>query len=150
MGAEMGAETSNSTCSGSLRKYLSYLYVYDLYRRSSLAIRCIVGSLTPTINNFRNDCPGSFEINAWALSITAEVLVVRFFEWLFLAGILKSSLDCCPYILPHHKRLVSGIQRTELFRCWAPSAKAFDDAAFLSTLRTWFQYRGHIENMTVY
>ena len=41
--------------------------VYDLYRRSSLAIRHIVGSLTSTIDaNFRNDCSGSSEISAWA------------------------------------------------------------------------------------
>jgi len=37
--------------------------VYDLYRKSSSAIRRTVASLTPTIDaNFRNDCPGLSEI----------------------------------------------------------------------------------------
>jgi len=69
--------------------------VYDLYQKSSSAIRRIVGSLTLTIDaNFRNNCFGSSEISAWTLSTTPGVLAVHSFEWLFLAGILEPSLDC--------------------------------------------------------
>jgi len=43
--------------------------VFDLYRRFSSAIRRIVGSLTPTIDaDFRNDCPESSKISAWAFN----------------------------------------------------------------------------------
>jgi len=34
------------------------------------------------------------------------------------------------------------------FRCWAPSAKAFDDRGSSIILHTWFQHLGYFENMT--
>jgi len=129
----MGAEMSNSACQqpGSLREICRIFNMYDLYRRSSSAFRCIVGSLTPTIDaNFRNNCPGSSEISVWILSVTAGILAVCSFEWLFLADILEPSLDCSKaiyFVTICHKRLISGIQRIELFPFWASSAKAFDN-----------------------
>ena len=42
-----------------------------------------------------------------------------------------------PYILSQcHKRLISGIQKNELFRSWAPNAKAFDARGSSIILRT--------------
>jgi len=40
----------------------------------------------------RNDCPRSFEISAWALSMTVRILAMRSCEWLFLST-SNSSLD---------------------------------------------------------
>ena len=92
--------------------------VYDLYRKSSSAFGRIVGLLTLTIDaNFRNDCPGSSEISTWALLTMREssrcVLLSdssSLAYWKLRWTVLK------PYLLPkHHKRLISGIQRTVLF-----------------------------------
>jgi len=52
-----------------------------------------------------------------------------------------------------YKRLISDIQRTELFSLLsAASAKAFDDRDSSIILCTWFskQHRGYFENMIVY
>ena len=90
--------------------------LYDLYQRFSSAIRRIVDSLTPTIDaNFRNDCPGSSALKFFqrlrgssrcVFSSDSSSLTYWNFRW----TVLKQ------YILPQrHKRLISGIQRTELF-----------------------------------
>jgi len=74
-------------------------------------------------------------------------LAVRSFEWLFLAGILESSLDCfaifCHNVINNWSRVS---KEPNYFRCWAPSAKAFDDRGFSIILRIWFQHRSHLEN----
>ena len=106
-----------------------------------MAFRRIVGSLTPTIDaNFRNHCPGSSEISAWALSMTARVLA--FFRatlpsWNFHSTVLK------PYILPQCHKWSRISKESNYFRCWAPSAKTFDDRGS-SIICIYF------ENMTVY
>jgi len=99
---------------------------------------------------FATDCPGSSEINAWALSTTVGILAMRSFEWLFFAGILEPSLNCskvrkfdCSNILPQRQ-----FKESNYFHCWAFSAKVFDDRGSSSILRIWFQHRGHFENMT--
>ena len=101
----------------------------------------------------RNDCPRSSEISAWALSTTAEILAVRSFEWLFLAGILEPSIRLFKSCIFCHN-VINGWSRVfkepNYFRCWVPSAKAFRNRGYsiYYTPHTWFQY--HFENMTVY
>jgi len=85
--------------------------------------RCIVGSLTPTIDaNFRNNCHGLSEISSFYDCGGPRGAFFR----LFFAGILKPSLDCSKaiYFATSHKQLISSIQRTELFSLL--SANAFD------------------------
>ena len=123
---------------GSLREHLSYLCVYDLYRRSSSIIRRIVGSLTPIIDaNFRNDALGhpksALELfqrlrgsSQCVLSSDSSSLAHWNLRWIVLK----------PYILPqrHKRSLVS--KESNYFRCSALSAKACDYRGFSITLRT--------------
>jgi len=145
--AKMGVEASNSWQPQSFN-------MYDLNQRSSSAIRSIVGSLTSTIDvNFRNDYS------------SYPKLALELFQWLrgssrYVLSSDSSSLEywnLCwtilkPYILQQrHKWLISGIlKEPNYFRCWALSAKAFDDRGSSIILRAWFQHRSHFENMTVY
>jgi len=94
--------------------------VYELYRRSSSAIQRIVDSLTPTIDaNFHNDCPGSSEISLEPFQqlrgfsrcvLSSDSSSLAYWNQNLRWIVLK------PYILSQcHKRLISSIQRTELF-----------------------------------
>jgi len=78
---------------------------------------------------------------------SARVLAVRSFEWLFLAGILESSWTVLkPHILPQgHKRLISGIQRIELFPLLSPARRPSMIAdlrlySLISTSRSFWEY----------
>ena len=117
--------------------------IFNVYenRRFSLAVRCIVGSLTPTIDaNFRNDCSRSSEISAWALSTTAKGPRDALFlcEWLFLADILKLSLDYSKAI--YFVNVINGDLG------YPSSAKTFDDRGssiiphLVSTSRLFWEY----------
>ena len=112
----------------------------DLYRRSSSAIRRIVGSLIPTIDaNFCNACPESFKISPFN---DCESPRDAFFRVTLPRWHTGTFVELKLYILPQrHKQLISGIQKTELFPCWAPSAKAFDYIPHLVlTSRSFWKY----------
>jgi len=49
-----------------------------------------------------------------------------------------------------HKRLISDIQKIELFLLVSSSAKAFDNCGSSIIFSAWCRRRGHFEFMTVY